>query len=338
MLKENFSLKNYNSFGLDVKARYFAEVTSVQELKELIKSPIFKSQKHLVLGGGSNVLFTQDFDGLLIKISIKNISIVKETSEYAYLKAMAGDVWHEVVLYSLEKGLGGLENLSLIPGQIGAAPMQNIGAYGIELKSVFESLEALEIATGEIKTFTKETCGFGYRESVFKNILKGKFIILSVLLKLRKTQEEVHVEYGAIQQVLTEKGIKKPNAKAVSEAVIEIRQSKLPNPKVLGNAGSFFKNPVLEKTQFEALLKAQPNMPNYDLGNGTFKVPAGWLIEQCGWKGKVVGNVGAHKNQALVLVNYGSASGKELLHLAEKIQESVFEKFGVKISPEVNII
>ena len=337
-IEENYSLKNYNTFGLDAKAKYFVEIESVESLLDLISSDLFKKEKHLILGGGSNVLLTQDYDGLVIKISISGLSIEKEDNAYVWLKAMAGNVWHEVVMYSIEEGYGGLENLSLIPGQVGAAPMQNIGAYGIELEAVFDHLEAVEISTGNIKKFYKDDCDFGYRESVFKNIHKGRYIIVSVVLKLKKTQEEVSVSYGAIQSVLEEKGVDQPNAKLVSDAVIEIRQSKLPNPKELGNAGSFFKNPVIEFKQLETLVEKYPEIPRYDVGNGMFKVPAGWLIEQCGWKGKKVGNVGAHKNQALVLVNYGGATGEEVKALAMDIQKSVFQKFGIAISPEVNII
>lgn len=337
-IKENHSLKEYNTFGLAVKAKYFVEVDSVTMLQELIKTDLFKKQNHLILGGGSNVLLTKDFDGLVLKISIQGLTVEKESENNIWLKAMAGNVWHDVVMYSIEQGYGGLENLSLIPGQVGAAPMQNIGAYGIELESVFDHLEAMNIKTGQIRKFAKKECDFGYRESVFKNVYKGKYIITSVVLKLDKSQENVSVSYGAIQSVLDEKGVKQPNSKSVSDAVIEIRQSKLPNPKELGNAGSFFKNPVIEFKQLETLKSKYPDIPHYDLGLGMYKVPAGWLIEQCGWKGKKVGNVGAHKNQALVLVNYGGATGEEVKALAMDIKKSVFQKFGIVISPEVNII
>ncbi|MEX0813484.1 MAG: UDP-N-acetylmuramate dehydrogenase [Chitinophagales bacterium] len=338
MIKENHSLKAYNSFGIDVSARYFVEITKVAQLKVLLESDLFKYNARLILGGGSNVLLTKDFPGLVLKLSIRGISIEKEAADFVWLKAMAGEVWHDVVQYSLKNGLGGLENLSLIPGQVGAAPMQNIGAYGVELESVFDHLEAIEISSAEIKKFHKDDCAFGYRESVFKNIYKDKFIIVSVVFKLSKSQDQVNITYGAIRDVLNKKGITKPDAKAVSDAVIAIRQSKLPNPKELGNAGSFFKNPVIEKQQLERLKADYPEIPSYDLGNDQFKVPAGWLIEQCGWKGKVVGNTGSHKKQALVLVNYGNASGKEIKTLADEIRKSVYDKFGIKITPEVNII
>ncbi|MEX2590948.1 MAG: UDP-N-acetylmuramate dehydrogenase [Chitinophagales bacterium] len=338
MIKENHSLKAYNSFGIDVSARYFVEITKVAQLKVLLESDLFKYNARLILGGGSNVLLTKDFPGLVLKLSIRGISIEKEAADFVWLKAMAGEVWHDVVQYSLKNGLGGLENLSLIPGQVGAAPMQNIGAYGVELESVFDHLEAIEISSAEIKKFHKDDCAFGYRESVFKNIYKDKFIIVSVVFKLSKSQDQVNITYGAIRDVLNEKGITKPDAKAVSDAVIAIRQSKLPNPKELGNAGSFFKNPVIEKQQLERLKADYPEIPSYDLGNDQFKVPAGWLIEQCGWKGKVVGNTGSHKRQALVLVNYGNATGKEIKTLADEIRKSVYDKFGIKITPEVNII
>lgn len=338
MIKENHSLKAYNSFGIDVSSRYFTEIKDLEQLRELLVSDLFKNNSRLILGGGSNVLLTRDFPGLVIKISIKGIETIKEDEAHVWIKANAGEVWHDLVMYSLQKGLGGIENLSLIPGQVGAAPMQNIGAYGVELESVFDHLEAIEISTRNLKEFYKKDCAFGYRESVFKNIYKNQFIITAVVLKLNKSQERVNIDYGAISDVLEAKNIVNPDAKDVSDAVIEIRQSKLPNPKELGNAGSFFKNPVIEKQQLETLKREYPGIPSYDVGNDLFKVPAGWLIEQCGWKGKVVGNTGSHKNQALVLVNYGNASGNEIRELAEEIQKSVFEKFSINILPEVNII
>lgn len=333
----NQSLRSYNTFGIDASCKVFAEVHSVDDIHTLLNDAELKDLPLLILGGGSNILFTQDFDGLVIKNSIKGIEQVKEDADHVWIKAMAGEVWHELVLYSVEHNLGGIENLSLIPGQVGAAPMQNIGAYGVELIQVFEELEAIEIATGELHTFDAAACRFGYRDSVFKQELKGKYIITSVTMKLNK-QPKFNTSYGAIQQTLEAQGIHELSIQAVSDAVIAIRQSKLPDPKELGNSGSFFKNPELPADQFKALQSKYPDVPNYPLENGNVKVPAGWLIEQAGWKGKRIGNTGSHAKQALVLVNYGNATGKEVYQLALDIQRSVKVKFGVDISPEVNII
>ncbi len=333
----NQSLKAYNTFGIDVSCSYFAEVFTVDDIKSLLSNPELKDLPKLILGGGSNLLFTQNFDGLVIKNSLHGIEELKQTDQHVWIKAMAGEVWHQLVMYTVERGLGGIENLSLIPGQVGAAPMQNIGAYGVELIQVFEELEALEIATGKLRTFDKAACRFGYRDSVFKQELKGQYIITSVTLKLNR-QPEFNTTYGAIQDTLQEMGVSELTVKAVSDAVIAIRQSKLPDPAELGNSGSFFKNPELDPEAFGQLQQAYPTIPNYPLDNGNVKVPAGWLIEQAGWKGKRVGNTGSHAKQALVLVNYGHASGHEVYQLALDIQQSVKEKFGVDIHPEVNII
>lgn len=338
MIKENISLKSYNTFGLNVKARYFVEIETVAQLQEVIQSAVFKSNPHLILGGGSNVLLTKDFEGIVLKISIKGKDIVEEDKQSVTIKIMAGENWHEVVLYSLKNNWSGIENLSLIPGQVGAAPMQNIGAYGVELEAVFKELEAVEIKSGKRRRFDKDSCNFGYRESIFKNTYKGQFIIVAVILQLKKSDESVNISYGAIQDILKRKGIEKPNAKDVSNAIIEIRQSKLPDPKELGNSGSFFKNPVIDRKNFEILKQQYPEIPGYEIDENSIKVPAGWLIEQCGWKGKKVGQTGAHKQQALVLVNYGNASGAEILQLSKDIQQSVREKFNIELSPEVNII
>lgn len=336
-VQHNYSLKAYNTFGIDVSCNYFAEVTSTEELKTLLADPQWKTQPRLILGGGSNLLFTGDFDGLVIKNSIKGIEVVKEDEAHTWLKAGGGEVWHNLVLHAIDKGLGGIENLSLIPGQVGAAPMQNIGAYGVELKDVFDSLEALHIESGELHTFNNEQCAFGYRESVFKNKYKGQYIITSVTLRLSK-KPVFNTSYGAITDTLKEMGVEQLSIKAISDAVIHIRQSKLPNPAELGNAGSFFKNPVISRSAFEKLQLQNPTVPHYDQPDGSVKVPAGWLIEQAGWKGKKVGNTGSHAKQALVLVNYGNATGNEIYKLALDIQQSVKDQFGIDINPEVNIV
>ncbi len=295
----------------------------------------------LILGGGSNVLFTQDFDGLVLKNSLKGIEIVKEVGDKVFIKAASGENWHQFVLWCIEKNFAGIENLSLIPGCVGAAPMQNIGAYGVELKDVFHELEAIEIATGTTKIFSNDVCRFGYRESVFKKELKNQFIITSVTFQLHNLNVSdlyiYHVDYGDIKAELAENSVFDLNIKAVSDAIIKIRSSKLPDPKELGNSGSFFKNPVISNEQFALLQQAYPLMPSYNAGEGKTKVPAGWLIEQCGWKGKRVGNTGAHAKQALVLVNYGNATGSEVKELATAIQQSVKEKFGIEIEAEVNV-
>ncbi|WPP49025.1 UDP-N-acetylmuramate dehydrogenase [Catalinimonas niigatensis] len=341
-IQENISLKAYNTFGIDANARFFVEITQVEDLQKLINEPIYKEQEKFILGGGSNVLLTQDFDGLVVKINIPGIEVIEENEDTVWVKAGAGENWHQFVLHCIALEYGGIENLSLIPGTVGAAPMQNIGAYGVEIQDIFESLEAVHLITGALKHFTHEECQFGYRESIFKNTLKGKYIITHVTFKLSK-QAQINSSYGAIEETLkilrTKDGYQtRPAIQEVSDAVIHIRQSKLPDPKEIGNAGSFFKNPVVEAGKFEDLQQQYPQMPGYNLPDGTVKVPAGWLIEQCGWKGKRVGNTGVHSKQALVLVNHGNAQGKEVWDLAMQIKASVWEKFGVEISPEVNII
>ncbi len=335
-IARNTPLKELNTFGIHANAKYFCEISQLEELKSLIQTDEFKTNERLILGGGSNILFTKDFNGIVIKNNIKGIEKIKEDQEHFYIKAYAGEVWHEVVLYCIKNNYAGIENLSLIPGNIGAAPMQNIGAYGVELKDVFKSLEAVNLENGNIETFTNEGCQFGYRTSVFKNELKGQYFIYSVTLRLNKTPK-FNTSYGAIQDVLKEQNTPL-SIKTISDAVIKIRSSKLPNPKNIGNAGSFFKNPTIPQTQFENLKKDYSNIVGYPLEDGNMKVAAGWLIEQCGWKGKIVGNTGAHKDQALVLVNYGNASGLEIEQLAYEIQNSVDKKFGIEITPEVNII
>ncbi|MES2781051.1 MAG: UDP-N-acetylmuramate dehydrogenase [Bacteroidota bacterium] len=336
-IQQNISLKSFNTFGIEAKAKEFVEIKSKEELEVLCTNFNLKDRKVLVLGGGSNMLLTQDVDGMVIKISIKGISVVAENESHVWVKAMAGEVWHDLVIWSIDKGYGGLENLSLIPGCVGASPMQNIGAYGVEIKHTFDSLEAIEMDGGTIKTFSHSECKFGYRESVFKQDAKGKYIIFSVTYKLSK-HPTFNTTYGAIQQTLQKNGIVEPSVKAISDAVIEIRSSKLPDPKVLGNAGSFFKNPEIPNAQFAELKQRFTDIVGYPASEGYTKVAAGWMIEQCGWKGKHVGHTGSHKDQALVLVNYGGASGKEIWQLAMDIQNSVYEKFGITITPEVNVI
>lgn len=336
-IKENVSLKLYNTFGIAAYARYFTEVHTVAELQELLNNPTYRNTQKLILGGGSNILFTQDFDGLVIKISIKGISVIKEDADHVWLKVGAGEVWHELVMYCIEHHYAGLENLSLIPGTVGAAPMQNIGAYGVEIKETFDSLEAVHMATGSLRVFTNESCVFGYRESVFKKELKGQYIITNVTLKLNKVPA-FNTSYGAITETLQAMDVKELSIRSVSDAVIHIRRSKLPDPSQIGNAGSFFKNPEISKTDYEALKAQYPSIPGYVTGTDTVKVPAGWLIEQAGWKGKQVGNTGVHKNQALVLVNYGSAQGSEIKALSEEVQKSVHGKFGIWLQAEVNMI
>ncbi len=338
LLQENKSLKLLNTFGINAFAKYFVEINTIDEAQAFFAERKFDPEKKLILGGGSNVLFTGNFDGIVIKNSINGIEKIQEDENHIWLKAHAGTEWHQLVLYAVENNWGGIENLSLIPGLCGAAPMQNIGAYGVELKDVFDSLEALNLETNQIQTFSHTDCEFGYRESIFKNRYKNKFLILSITLKLNK-KPIYNISYGAIQTTLEYMGIMEPTIKSISDAVIQIRSSKLPNPAELGNAGSFFKNPEIPKYQYEKLQLQYPLLPSYkgSIPNH-IKIPAGWLIEQCGWKGKVVGNTGSHKFQALVLVNYGNATGAEIYKLAQDIIASVKDKFGVVLSPEVNLV
>ena len=334
---QNISLKPYNTFGIDTKAKEFVEINSFEELQLFCQIFNLSERNVLILGGGSNLLLTQDFDGMAIKISIKGIEVVHESENHVWVKAMAGEEWHQFVLWTIEHQYAGLENLSLIPGCVGAAPMQNIGAYGVEIKHTFDSLETIELSTGNKIVFNNEECKFGYRESIFKNEAKGKYIIASVTFKLNK-QPVFNTTYGAIQQYIDQMGVKELSIKAISDAVVAIRKSKLPDPAILGNAGSFFKNPEVDKSVYEELKAAYPEMVGYPAPGDKVKLAAGWLIEQCGWKGKRVGNTGSHKDQALVLVNYGGATGDEIYQLALDIQQSVKDKFGVDIIPEVNLI
>ncbi|MBP6431441.1 MAG: UDP-N-acetylmuramate dehydrogenase [Ferruginibacter sp.] len=340
-IQQNISLKNYNTFGIDVYAKYFTQFISIDELKEAIefKKPSTTNQQlsTLVLGGGSNILFTQNFDGLVLKNEIKGIEVVNEDDEFVYVKAGAGENWHQFVLYCIENNFCGVENLSLIPGNVGASPMQNIGAYGVEIKDVFYSLEAFHIQEKKLITFNIYDCAFGYRESVFKNKFRNQFIITSVTYKLKK-RPTFNTSYGAIEHELEKMGITQLSIKAISDAVINIRTSKLPNPKEIGNAGSFFKNPEISSHKFHEITQIFPNIVGYNLPTGNVKLAAGWLIEQCGWKGFRNGDVGCHAKQALVLVNYGNAKGKDIYDLSTQIINSVNQKFGVELEREVNII
>lgn len=327
------NLKQYNTFGIDAKAKWFAIFESIQELRDLLKEN--DKKPFLILGGGSNMLFTKDFDGFVLKNELKGIEIIKEDKESIYVKAMAGEIWHSFVMFCIENGLAGVENLSLIPGSVGASPMQNIGAYGVEIKDVFHELEAYHIETGEIHTFTKDACEFGYRESVFKRKYKNQYVILSVTFNLSRNPQ-INSSYGAIQDELNKKGVTNPTIKNISDAVISIRESKLPNPKEIGNAGSFFKNPVVANDIAENILKNHPNAPVYLVSDTHKKIAAGWLIEQAGWKGKRFGNYGVHEKQALVLVNYGGATGQQIEQLSSDIITDIKNKFGVELEREVN--
>lgn len=339
----NHPLDGLNTFGVRARAKHYVRITKPHELVLLHQHPVYRqAERRLVLGGGSNILFTQDYDGLVIHNAIEGMSIrsIEPRTGQLFLEVGSGMNWHRLVEYTVKKNWGGLENLALIPGTVGAAPVQNIGAYGVELKNVFDELEAFNLETGTFERFDAERCAFGYRDSFFKRAGKGKYIITMVCLCLCRNpvEEQLNTSYGALSTYLQEEGIGKPTAKAVAEAVIAIRQSKLPDPKELGNCGSFFKNPVLPQAHFERIEQEHPQVPHYPAGEGRVKVPAAWLIEQAGWKGKRVGPVGSHEQQALVLVNYGGATGMQAWALAKRIQEAVFERFGVALEPEVNVL
>lgn len=336
-ISENISLKKLNTFGIEANAKWFAEAKTVEDLKEIVSNNSITGNGILIVGGGSNLLFTKDFGGLVIKNSLRGINIVEETEDHVLVKAMAGEVWHDFVQWCISKGYSGLENLSLIPGCVGASPMQNIGAYGVEIKDVFESLEALPFKDGSIRKFNRADCKFGYRESVFKNELKNQFIITSVTFRLSKNAT-LNTSYGAINDELKNMGIMNPGIKDVSNAVINIRKSKLPDPSVTGNAGSFFKNPEVSKEECERIKQQFPALVAYQLDNGNFKLAAGWLIENAGLKGYEKGNAAVHSKQALVLINKGNATGNEIYSLSEYVLQTVFAKFGVKLEREVNII
>ena len=334
-IQQNISLKPYNTFGIECEARYFVSVNTIEELREALALP--KYLKKFLLGGGSNMLLTGPIDALVIHVNLKGISIENENQDHIHLCCMAGENWHDFVLHCIDNNYGGLENMSLIPGNVGTAPIQNIGAYGVELKDVFIKCDAIEIATFKEVSFTHQQCDFGYRNSIFKTTHKGKYVITRVTFKLTKNNHKIQTQYGAINEHLSMNNSTSPTIKQVSDAVIAIRQSKLPDPKKLGNSGSFFKNPVVDSKTFETFHTKFPEAPFYALANSEFKIPAGWLIEQAGFKAKRYGDAGVHKNQALVLVNYGNATGAQIWELALKIQQKVAKDFGITIEPEVNV-
>jgi UDP-N-acetylmuramate dehydrogenase len=336
-IQSNVSIKSYNTFGIDVSAKYFVPFDTEENLIELLFEQRFRDEKRMILGGGSNILLTKNFDGLILKNDLKGIELTREDQEHYYIKVSAGENWHRFVIYCIENNYAGLENLSLIPGNVGASPMQNIGAYGIEIKDRFQELEAIEISSGKKCIFNKSDCRFGYRESIFKNKLKNQFIITSVTYQLLK-KPEFNISYGAIEKELEDMGVSELSIKEISQAVINIRKSKLPDPAEIGNAGSFFKNPVVDAEKFNRLKELFPEIPAYPQADKSIKLAAGWLIEQCGWKGFREKDAGVHKNQALVLVNYGSATGSEIYDLSEKIILSVKERFDVSLEREVNLV
>lgn len=336
-IRENISLRPYNTFSIEATAKYFTSFENTDKLREILTSPLFRSHRHFVLGGGSNILLTGDFNGLVLKNEIAGIEQIAEDKDYVYLKAGAGVNWHRLVMHCVENNLAGMENLSLIPGSTGASPMQNIGAYGVEIKDIFQQLEAFHIQDKAATVFSLADCEFGYRESIFKRKYKGQFIILNVTFRLKK-KPDFNVSYGAIQQELETMGVKELSIQAIAQAVINIRSSKLPDPRQVGNAGSFFKNPQIDKAHFAPLQTQFPNAPFFPVDEQHVKIPAGWLIEQCGWKGYRLGDAGCYARQALVLVNYGHASGQEILALSERIVQSVQEKFSIHLEREVNIV
>ena len=340
---ENVDLTKFNTFGIKANAKYFFELKNEEDIKELFETKEFKNNRKLFLGGGSNILITQDFDGIVVLNRLKGIQIIKEDNENVWIKSMGGELWDDLVNFTVDKGYWGIENMALIPGTVGAGPVQNIGAYGTELKDVIENVEVYDIETGEVRIFTKAECEFEYRGSVFKNKLKGKYFISAVVLKLNK-KELKNIKYKALQEYLNKNNIEVKNPKDISNIVSEIRRSKLPDPKVLGSAGSFFKNVYVDKKKLEGLKKEYGDIPSFK-EDEMIKIPAGWLIEQCGplqdgvsWKGYKEGCVGVYEKQALVLVNYGGATGEEIKNLAFKIMDSVYQKFGLKLTPEVNLI
>lgn len=335
-MHNQFSLKNYNTFGIEAKAKQFVAVHSIDDLRLVLQQNI--SEKKFVLGGGSNMLLTQDIDALVIHIDLKGKKIIQENDDFVWVESQAGENWHEFVLWTLQQNLGGLENMSLIPGNVGTTPVQNIGAYGTEIKDTMVSCTAMKIDSQDMKTFSNADCHFGYRESIFKQEAKDQYIITSVVFQLTKRNHKINTAYGDIQAELYKSEIESPTIQDVSNAVIAIRQSKLPDPKVLGNSGSFFKNPILLKSDFEKIHTKFPDMKYFEISETEVKVPAGWLIEQAGFKGKRFGDAGIHKNQALVLVNYGNASGQEILNVSKDIQETIFNTFGIWIEAEVNVI
>lgn len=336
--QENVDLRSYNTFGIPASARYFTTLRSTEDVQSLLSSAHFRQYRHLILGGGSNILFTRNFDGLVARMELTGIDILEETADEVTLKVGAGENWHRLVMHCVANNYGGIENLSLIPGTAGAAPMQNIGAYGVEIRDVITSVEAVEKATGQKRTFTNSECAFGYRESIFKQKKKDQYIITAIVLRLRKRDHQLKLQYGAIQETLSSRSVTSATIRDVSDAVIHIRQSKLPDPARVGNAGSFFKNPTISSEAFNELKEKYPGIPSFPSADGLVKVPAGWLIEQCGWKGKRFGDIGVHPHQALVLVNYGGGEGSRIWELAMQIRDSVIGKFNIALHPEVNIV
>ncbi|HEX8061340.1 MAG TPA: UDP-N-acetylmuramate dehydrogenase [Cyclobacteriaceae bacterium] len=338
VLRERVNLKPYNTFGIAAEARWFADVTNEDDIREAFRLAKERSLPVLILGGGSNILLTKDFDGVVIHNALKGIEVVDKNDHHVTVKVASGEAWHDFVMYAIEHNWGGIENLSLIPGTVGAAPMQNIGAYGVEARETIIKVDAIDRSTGAKRSFTNDECRFGYRESVFKHELKEKFFISSVTLSLTNITHHLNISYGALIDTLRQMHIIQPTIRDVSDAVIAIRRSKLPDPKVIGNAGSFFKNPVITSEHYNDLKKHFPSIPGYLSENQEVKVPAGWLIEQCSFKGIRIGDVGVHQHQALVLVNYNNGSGDEILSLSKNIQHKVKEVFGIELHTEVNII
>ena len=337
-IQQNVDLLHYNTFRIQAVAKYFTTLSTVNDAKTLFASEIFRKEKHFILGGGSNVLLTKNYDGLVVKVEILGKEVIDEDEESITLRVGAGENWHGFVMYCVDRNYGGVENLSLIPGTVGAAPMENIGAYGVEIKKNILTVEAVEIATGDVRYFDTEACKFGYRESVFKQELKDQFLISSVTLKLTKRDHTFNTSYGAIDETLRKLGTETLSLKTISDAVIYIRSHKLPDPAKIGNAGSFFKNPSIQADLMDFIKKDYPNIPSFPSSHGLVKIPAAWLIEQCGWKGKTFNNIGVHQHQALVLVNYGGGEGEKIWELAMKIKDSVKEKFDITLQPEVNVI
>jgi UDP-N-acetylmuramate dehydrogenase len=337
MIQENISLRPYNTFGIDASARYFSTFTTPETLSSLLDDPRANAGPRLILGGGSNLLLINDFNGLVLKNEIRGVSVIKEDEDHIYVRAGAGENWHELVMFCVRNGYAGMENLALIPGNVGASPMQNIGAYGVEIKDIFHELEAFHLTDRTVQKFSREDCGFGYRESVFKSKYRNRFVILNVTYRLNK-KPQFHTSYGVITQELENMGVQDLSIAAIAQAVINIRSSKLPDPKQIGNAGSFFKNPQIPNEQFQTLKEAHPNIVAFPAAPGYTKLAAGWLIEQCGWKGYREGDAGCYHRQALVLVNYGHARGMEIYGLSEKIIRSIADEFGMVLEREVNVI
>jgi UDP-N-acetylmuramate dehydrogenase len=338
IFEDNADLFPYNTFHIHALARRLVRVHTVDELVQLIRRGEFSSNKILILGGGSNILFTGNYEGLVVKNEIGGIDVIGGDEDHVRVRIGSGEMWHPFVQYCVDRDWGGVENLSLIPGTVGAAPMQNIGAYGAEIRETVESVEALDISTGNVRQFSNPDCNFGYRESIFKNDLKGKYFISSVTLRLTRRNHAINTSYGSLRELLLQRGLASPTVRDISEAVIAIRKSKLPDPELIGNAGSFFKNPSVDEETLASIREQRKAVPTFPGEQGLTKVPAGWLIEQCGWKGATLGNIGVHKHQALVLVNYGEGKGDDIWKLALKIRESVKDKFGVTLQPEVNVI